>query len=79
MYTLFVSETNYLSVSQADKNAEPYTFYSVSGGVFSCSPSVGTALESGPDPAKVVLAAFASFSVSFGTDDKTELNHMANP
>lgn len=69
MYTLFVSETK----------PKHYTFCSVSGGVFSCSPSIATALESGPDPAKVVLAAFASFSVSFGTDDKTEMNHMANP
>lgn len=41
---------------------------------------MGTALESGPAlPAKVVLPAFAAFSVSFEADNKTEMDHMANP
>lgn len=56
-----------------------YMFCSESGEVFSCFPSAGAVLVSGPAPAKVVFPAFASFSVNFGMDNKTEVDHMANP
>lgn len=47
--------------------------------VFSYFPSAGATLASGLAPAKVVFPAFASSSVNFGTDYKTEVDHMANP
>lgn len=79
LYTLFVFERSYLRVrvSQAEKGH--YVFCSETGEVFSCFPSAGVTLASGPAPAKVVFPTFASFSVNFGTDNKTEMDHMANP
>ena len=53
-------------------------FCSETGEVFSCFPSAGAALASGPAPAKVGFPSFASFSVNFGTGNKTEMDHMAN-
>lgn len=47
--------------------------------VFNYFPSAGATLVSGLAPAKVVFPAFTSFSVNFGTDCKTEVDHMANP
>lgn len=63
--------------SQAEKKCG--MFCSETGEAFSCFPSAWGVLVSGPAPAKVVFPTFASWSVNSGTDNKTEMGHMAYP
>ena len=79
LYTFFVFERRYLRVRVRKAEKMHYVFCSETGEVFSCFPSAGAMLVSGPAPAKLVFPAFASFSINVGTDYKTEMNHMANP
>lgn len=79
LFTLFVFERSYLRVRVSQVEKTQCIFCSETGEVFSCFPPAGATLASGPAPAKVVFPAFASFCVNFGTDNKTEVDHMANP